>query len=411
VAGDGAGRPSGLAQPILAGLVAGLTGFAGAVALLIAGLTHLGATGAQAASAIFALSIVPGIVGVFLSLRYRMPLLVVWSTPGAALLLATGVPGSYADAIGAFLLCGLLILVTGLWPALARLVTRIPKPIASAMLAGVLFAICVAPVRAVAELPLLALPIVLTWLVLAKFAPRWAVPAALVVAIAVVVVSGQAQGGLDLGSADALVPLPVFTAPGFDPAVVFGIGIPLYLVTMAGQNVTGFAVLRTFGYEHPPARAALVTTGAGTLVTATFGGFAMNLAAITAAMVAGPEAHPDRDKRWVAGVSAAVTTAVLGAVAGVVTALFSASPPILLTAVAGLALFGALATAVTSALEDAAHRVTAVVTFLVAASGITIAGLGSAFWALIAGGVVMLWLSSWRRRHPADPAGADPAPN
>jgi len=388
-------RSPSLSQPILAGAVAGITGFAGAVALLIAGLQNLGADGAQTSSAIFLLSVAPGVIGIALSIRYRMPLLVVWSTPGAALLLATDNPGTYSDAIGAFLLCGVLILVTGLWPWLARSVTRIPKPIASAMLAGVLFSICIAPIRAVAELPLLALPIVLTWLILTRFAPRWAVPAALVVALVVVAVSSR---GFDLSDAGALVPVPVFTVPGLDPAAVFGIGVPLYLVTMAGQNVTGFAVLRTFGFEHPPARAVLVSTGAGTLVAAPFGGFAMNLAAITAAMVAGPDAHPDRDRRWVAGVSAAVTTLVLGAVAGVVTVMFSASPPILLTAVAGLALFGALATAVTSALEDAAHRITAVVTFLVAASGLSIAGLGSAFWALVVGAVVMLWLTAFRRR-------------
>ena len=390
-------RTTGDLQPILAGLVAGLTGFASSIAILVAGLVNLGASDVQAASAVLALTVVPGILGVLLSVRHRIPLLILWSTPGAALLLATDNPGSYADAIGAFLLCGVLLLVTGVWPALARLVTRIPKPIASAMLAGVLFPICLAPVRAVAELPLLALPIVLTWLVLSKFAPRWAVPAALVVALAVVAISSQ---GLQVADPGALLPLPVFTAPGFDPAVVFGLGIPLYLVTMAGQNVTGFAVLRTFGFEQP-ARPVLVSTGIGTLAAATFGGFIMNLAAITAAMVVGPEAHPDRERRWIAGVSAAVTMALLGAVAGLVTVVFAASPPILLTAVAGLALFGALASSIMSALEDAAHRVTAVVTFLVAASGISIAGLGSAFWALIAGGAVMLWLASWRRRPAA----------
>lgn len=388
-------RPS-AAQPIVAGVVAGVTGFAGAVALLIAGLQNVGATPAQAASGIVVLSVVPGIIGIVLSLRHRMPLLVVWSTPGAALLLATDNPGAYRDAIAAFLLCGALILLTGAWPPLARAVTRIPKPIASAMLAGVLFSICIAPVRAVIELPLLALPIVLTWLALVRFAPRWAVPAALVVAIGVIAVSSS---GFDVDPAE-LLPIPVFTAPGFDLAAVVGIGVPLYLVTMAGQNVTGFAVLRTFGYEHPPARAALLATGAGSLATAPFGGLAMNMAAITAAMVAGPDADPDRDRRWIAGVSAAVTTAVLGGVAGLVTAIFAASPPILLTAVAGLALFGALATAVTTALEDAAHRLVAIVTFLVAASGLSVFGLGSAFWALAVGAILMLWTSRPRVGRP-----------
>jgi benzoate transporter len=391
-------RVASLAQPIIAGVVAGITGFAGAVALLIAALGNVGATQAETASAILALSVVPGVLGVLLSLRTRLPILIVWSTPGAALLLATHNAGDYGDAISAFLLCGVLILLTGAWPWLARLVTRIPKPIASAMLAGVLFSICLAPLRAVVELPLLALPIVVTWLVLSKFAPRWAVPAALVVALVVV---GLSSDGFDLGHPETLLPALTLTIPGFDVPTILGIGIPLYLVTMAGQNVTGFTVLRTFGYEHPPARAVLLSTGAGTLVAAPFGGFAMNIAAITAAMVAGPDAHPDRDKRWVAGVAAAVTTAALGLVASLVTALFLASPSVLVTAVAGLALFGALATAIVGALEDPAHRVVAVVTFVVAASGQPILGLGSAFWALLVGSIVMLWLAPWRRRRAA----------
>lgn len=395
-------RPAGLAQPIFAGLVAGVTGFASSFALLIAGLRNVGATDEQAASGLLVLCVVPGLITVVLSSVYRIPISVVWSTPAAALLLASEGTDDFRSAVGAFLLCGVLLVVTGLWPWLARTVTRIPKPIASAMLAGILFPICLAPVTASVQEPLLALPIVLTWLVLAKLVPRLAVPAAVVVTVIVVAVSSS---GVDLSGARSL-PVLAPVVPGLDLAIVLGLGIPIYLVTMAGQNVPGFAVLRTFGYEHAPARPIFLATGAGNLVAAPFGGISLNLAAMTAAMAAGPDAHPDREKRWVAAVAAGGSLAVLGLLSGVATVLVAASPPILITAVAGLALLGALVTAVTSALEEPAHRLVAIVTFLVAVSGVSIAGIGSAFWALLVGGLVMLWFLPWRRRHHPESAAS-----
>jgi benzoate membrane transport protein len=391
-------RPATLAQPIFAGIVAGVTGFASSFALLIAGLHNVGATDDQAASGLLVLCLVPGLITVLVSRVSRQPISMVWSTPGAALILASTGIDDYRSAVGAFLLCGVLVVVTGLWPWLARTVTRIPKPIASAMLAGILFPICLAPVRASIEEPLLALPIVVAWLVFARLAPRWAVPAAVVVTVAVVAISST---GVDFAEARVL-PVLAPVLPGFDPAVVLGIGIPLYLVTMAGQNVPGFAVLRTFGYEHPPTRAIFLATGLGNVVAAPFGGIALNLAAMTAAMAAGPDAHPDRDKRWIAAATAGATLALLGVLSGLATVLVAASPPVLIQAVAGLALLGALVTAITTALEDPAHRIVAIVTFLVAVSGVSIAGIGSAFWALLVGGIVMLWFLPWRRRHRPD---------
>jgi benzoate membrane transport protein len=393
-------RPAGLAQPIFAGLVAGITGFASSFALLIAGLRNVGASDDQAASGLLVLCVVPGLITVVLSTMYRIPISVVWSTPAAALLLASEGTDDFRSAVAAFLLCGVLLVITGLWPWLARTVTRIPKPIASAMLAGILFPICLAPVTASVQEPLLALPIVLTWLVLVKLAPRFAVPAAVIVTVVVVAISSS---GVDLSGARAL-PVVVPVLPGLDLAVVLGLGIPIYLVTMAGQNVPGFAVLRTFGFEHAPARAIFLSTGAGNMIAAPFGGIALNLAAMTAAMAAGPDAHPDREKRWVAAVAAGGSLAVLGLLSGAATVLVAASPPILITAVAGLALLGALVAAVTAALEEPAHRMVAIVTFLVAVSGVSIAGIGSAFWALLVGGIVMLWFLPWRRRHHPESA-------
>jgi benzoate membrane transport protein len=197
-----------------------------------------------------------------------------------------------------------------------------------------------------------------------------------------------------------VIPTVQFVAPSLDPAVLVSLGIPLYVVTMAGQNVPGFTVLKTFGYEHPPARAIFVSTGLVGGAGALIGGHTLNLAAITAAMMAGPDAHPDRSKRWISTVSAGVAYILIALVASAATALVSVSPPILITAIAGLALFGALASAVTAALEKPEHRPVAIITFLVVASGITIAGIGSALWGLVVGGIVMLWLG-WRlRRRP-----------
>jgi benzoate membrane transport protein len=332
------------------------------------------------------------------SWRYRIPLSFAWSTPGAALLVAAqATTGSFAAAVGAFLVCGLLIAVTGLWPALTRAMTRIPTPIASAMLAGILFPICLAPVNAAVEMPALALPIILTWLVLYRLAPRWAVPAALGTTVVVIALTA----GSGWMSDASVFPQLEFVAPMFDPAVLVSLALPLYIVTMAGQNVPGFAVLGTFGYSNPPASAVLVGSGALSAAGAVFGGHAINLAALSAALMAGPDAHPDLTKRWVAAFSGGASYVVIGLGAGLAAALVSASPPLLITAVAGLAMLGALISAVTVALEDPRHRIVAIVTFLTVASGVVIGGIGSAFWGLLVGGVVMGWLGV--RRRPRAP--------
>jgi len=392
-------KPVSIAHPITAGIVASITGFASSFALLIAGLRAVGATEAEAASGLLVLCVFQGLLAIVLSLRYRLPLSFAWSTPGAALLVAAHkTTGDFHAAVGAFLLCGALLLATGLWPWLARIMTRIPRPIASAMLAGILFPICLAPVQAAVQLPLLALPPIVVWLVLTRLAPRWAVAAAVVVTAVAVVLSGPHIAPVHL------LPTIRLVAPSFEPFVLVGLGIPLYIVTMAGQNVPGFAVLRTFGYEHPPARAMLTATGVATSVGSVFGAYTLNLSAIVAAMMAGPDADPDPDRRWVATVSSGGAYLVIGLGAGAATALVSASPPILIEAVAGLALLGALISSVTAALDDAEHRIVAIVTFLVVASGIQLVNIGSAFWGLVVGAIVMLALTLGRRSaRPATP--------
>ena len=395
-----------IAQPIFAGIIGAITGFASSFALVIAGLQAVGATPAEAASGLLALCVFQAVIAIGLSVRYRIPISIAWSTPGAALLVAAkGLTDDFSAAVGAFLLCGVLLLITGLWPWLARAVTRIPRPIASAMLAGILLPICLAPVLAsVGETWWQGLTVVLVWLVVVRFAPRWAVPAAVVATAVVVAISA---GGNPLAG-QSVVPAVHLVIPSLDAAVLVSLGIPLYVVTMAGQNVPGFAVLTTFGYTTAPARAIFITTGVGTVLSGLLGGHTLNLSAITAAMMAGPDAHPDRSRRWIAAVACGVSYIVIAAVASAATALVSVSPPVLVTAVAGLALFGALASAVTSALEDPDHRMVAVITFLVVASGISVAGIGSALWGLVVGGIVMLWFG-WRRRR-APSAGDDGAP-
>ncbi|MBG6213690.1 benzoate membrane transport protein [Cryobacterium sp. CAN_C2] len=321
-----------------------------------------------------------------------MPLSFAWSTPGAALLVAAGATtDDFGAAVGAFLFCGVLIVVSGLWPRLGRAITSIPKPLAGAMLAGILLPICLAPIQASIEQPLLALPVVLVWLVLYRLAPRWAVPAAMVVAAIGIGVTA----GTDWLSAPTSAPALTLVAPVFDPLVIVSLGLPLFVVTMAGQNVPGFAVLSTFGYRPPP-RSVLVWSGMSTMVGSVFGAHNINLAAITAALMASPDAHRDPAKRWVATVASGCGYLILGLGSGLATALVAASPPILIIAVAGLALLGALVTSITGALAEPEHRISAIATFLVTASGMTIVGIGSAFWGLVVGGICMLWLG-WHR--------------
>ncbi len=387
-------------QPIIAGVIGALTGFASSFAIVIAGLLAVGASPAEAASGLLALCIGQALLAGLLSWRFRLPLSFAWSTPGAALLVAAeGTTGSYGAAIGAFMVCGLLILVSGLWPWLGRAMTRIPMPLAGAMLAGILFAICIAPVTAVVQEPLLAAPVIIVWLLLVRWLPRWAVPAAMLVAIIGVVVSA----GSDWMTGATLAPGFTLTLPVFDPLVIVSLGVPLYIVTMAGQNVPGFAVLTTLGYRGVPARTVLAASGAATVLTAPFGGYALNLAALTAALMAGPDSHPNPERRWVAPIAGGVTYVLLGLGAGVATALVSAAPPILIIAVAGLALLGAFTTGLVSAFEVPETRLTAAVTLIVVASGVVVLGIGSAFWGLLVGGLVMLVT---HRRSTVDPSPA-----
>ena len=365
---------------MVAGIVTAVVGFSSAFVVVLAGLVAVGASSAEAASGLLALCVTQALGMVWLSVRTREPISLAWSTPGAALLISTGaVEGGWAAAVGAFLVTAVLIVLTGLLPWLGELIARIPVSLARAMLAGVLLPICLQPVTGLADSPYVVGPVVLAWLVMHRISRRWAVPVSLAVALTVVLV----EAGSDVRGAD-LLPSLAWTTPHWTVAAVVSIAIPLYIVTMASQNVPGVAVMSSFGWTVPW-RQAMTVTGLGTAVGAPFGGHAINLAAITAAMTAGPMAGPDRSRRWIASASAAATYVVLALAAAALAALVAAAPGDVIPAAAGLALLGTLGAALAGARVDPDEREPAAVCFLVAASGISVLGIGAAFWALLAG--------------------------
>ncbi|RYE08828.1 MAG: benzoate transporter BenE [Hyphomicrobiales bacterium] len=382
-----------LAQPILAGILAALVGFSSTFTLVLAGPAHLGASPAEAASGLFALCLAMGLLNAAVAWRMRVPLSFAWSTPGAAFLLTLQpIEGGFPAVTGAFIIVALLVIACGLLRPLAKAVAAIPQPIAAAMLAGVLLTLCLAPVKAVAEVPVLALPIIAAWVIGLRFARRYAVPLAVVVAAIVLALSASIPEGAVAFSWPTLS----FVAPLFTLDALVKVALPLFVITMASQNLTGLAVMRANGYAVD-AGLPFVLTGLASGVIALFGGLTVNLAAITAAIAAGPEAHPDPAKRWVAPVAAGMSYFGLALLATLAAAFIAASPPVLIQAVAGLALLPSLAGALTGALADEEARLPAIVTFVTTASGITLLGIGGAFWGLLAGIALQLVLRRWSK--------------
>ncbi|WP_433713739.1 benzoate/H(+) symporter BenE family transporter [Nocardia sp. CA-084685] len=375
-----------LAQPVGAGVVTALVGFTSSFAVVLSGLTAVGATSAQAASGLLALCLTQSVGMMLLSYRYRLPITLAWSTPGAALLASTGaVAGGWAAAVGAFAITGVLIVITGLWQRLGNLVAAIPVEIAQAMLAGVLLPLCLAPVKAVQASPAVVVPVIVVWLVLQRFAKRWAVIAAFVTAAIGAGLSIALQHKhLDFA---AMRPSLELTVPQWTWQAMIGIAVPLYIVTMASQNIPGTAVMKSFDYQIPW-RAAMSVTGIGTVLGAPAGGHAINLAAISAALSAAPAAHPDPKRRWIAAFTTGVCYLMLALGSAALVTLIATAPKGTLETVAGLALLATLAAALAGALKSEQHREAGVVTFLIAASGVGFLGIGAAFWALVVGLVV-----------------------
>jgi benzoate membrane transport protein len=374
---------------VVAGFVAVLVGFTSSVAIVFAAAQALGATPAQAASWMWALGLGMGVTTIGLSLATRQPVLTAWSTPGAALIAGTsGV--AMGEAVGAFVACGALIWLAGVTRIFERLMDRIPQAIAAALLAGVLARFGLDAVGAVTSEPLLVISMALAFLAGRRAWPRYAVPGVLAIGI----VAAAVQGSLRWDRMVFEPAWPVWTAPVFTASALVGIALPLFVVTMASQNLPGVAAQRAAGYTTPVS-ASITTTGAATLLLAPFGGYAFNLAAITAAICMGREAHADPSRRYAASVMAGVFYIAIGLAGGAVVGLLQAFPRELVLALAGLALLGTIAGGLAAALAHDAHRDAAILTFVVTLSGVTLAGIGSAFWGVVAG-VAALVVQQWR---------------
>lgn len=382
---------TGLVSAASAALVATVAGVGGTLPVVLAAAQAVGATPEQASSWVSGLGLATAISALILSVRYRMPIITAWSTPGAALIASSSAVPSFQAAVGAFVLAAALILLTAAVRPLARLIERIPGSIAAAMLGGILLRLVVAMIEQVPNQPMLVLSLIALFLVARHLLPAMA---------SLIVLAAGAALAWGLGLVKPIPPLGIsgltLALPAWDLATLIGLGVPLYLVTMASQNLPGFAVLRASGY-HPPTQPVLAVTGAVSLGTAFLGAHTSNLAAISAALCTGPDAHPDPAKRWITGPFYALWWGLIALFGASLVGLFGALPPALLMTVAGTALLGSMAGALGSALGPEKDRLAAAGTLAVTASGVTLLGIGSAFWGLVFGLAVLALERLFRR--------------
>ncbi len=374
-----------------AGFVAVLVGFTSSVAIVFQAALSFGATPAQITSWMWALGLGMGLCSLVPSLWLRKPVMVAWSTPGAAVLAVAGGGFSMGEAIGAFMLCAALITLCGVTGWFDKLMHRIPVAIASALLAGVLARFALQGFSAAQTALPLVLLMLATYLLGKRFMPRYAVPATLLVAIIYAAVRAQ----LTWANTSFSFAIPVFTAPVWSFQAAISLALPLFVVTMASQNLPGVVAIRAAGYDMPISK-LISLTGVATLLLAPFGAFALCLSAITAAICMGKEAHPDPARRYTAAVSCGLIYIAIGLFGAVFTALLAAFPKELIAAIAGLALLGTIGGGLSSALAGEKHREAAIITFLVTLSGVVIAGVGSAFWGVVAG-TLALFVQNLRR--------------
>ncbi|MBL8563118.1 MAG: benzoate/H(+) symporter BenE family transporter [Gemmobacter sp.] len=385
------------ASLISAALVAALVGYGSTIALVLAAAAALGATPGQTASWVLAICLGKAAGSAFLSWRAKVPVVLAWSTPGAALIAATeGI--SMAEGVGAFVLAGALVALTGAVKPLGRVVALIPDGIAAGMLAGVLLPFCLKLPAAASALPALILPVIAAFALVRLKNPALAVLAALALGLAAAFAAGLAH------LPPLALPLPhlEFIPPAFNPGVIIGLALPLYLVTMASQNLPGFATIRAAGYE-PPVQAGLLTTGGISALIGLFGAHTISMAAITAAICLGDDVHPDRKRRWVVGLVYAGVWVALGLASPLILSLLAAVPPELITAIVALALLGPFMGAAAGAFTAPATRFPAAITLAVTASGTPALGIGAAFWGLIAGLTFHL-LDRWKDRGLSAPS-------
>ena len=378
---------------LAAGFVAALVGFTSTVALVFQAAQAFHATPEQVSSWMWAIGLGVGFCTLVPSLVLRMPVMVAWSTPGAAVLAAAGLVADFSmgQAIGAFMVSALLIIVAGATGWFERVMDRVPMGIAAALLAGVLTRFGLDAFLAAKTNLTLVLAMFAVYLLCKRLAARYAVIATLAVGI----VWAAGQGQMHWSSVQMQLAQPVFMKPEFSLQAVVSLALPLFVVTMASQNLPGIAVIRASGYPLPSSR-SITLTGIVTLVLAPFGAYALNLSAITAAICMGEEAHEDRSKRYTAAAVCGIFYLLMGVFGAVVAGLLTAFPRELVAAIAGLALLGTIGSGLSAALKDEKHREAALVTFLVTLSGVAIAGIGSAFWGVVAGSLA-LFIQNWRR--------------
>lgn len=379
-------------QTISTGLVVAIVGFFSSFPIVLQGLDAMGASPEEAASGLMTAAIAMGLAAIALSLRYKLPISVAWSTPGVALLAVSATPvEGFSGAIGAFLCAGALTVVAGLWKPLGRLAAAIPTTLAQAMLAGVLMPLCILPFKAAVEIPWQALPVILTWFIAGRFNRLFAVPAAVIAAAIIVILNA----GDTTIMPERLIAAPIWAMPTFSLASAIGIGMPLFIVTMATQNIPGIAVMRSFGFSPVPGK-LFSAVGGASLLSAPFGAPATCLAAITAAMCSNQDSHPDPALRYWSAIMGGVFYCLFGIFAVAITGFAAHAGPLLMGTLAGVALIGVLANAIHAALEVVAEREAAILTFAITASGITVFGLGAAVWGLLAGGIAYL-VTNWLR--------------
>ena len=379
------------ASTITAGFVAVLVGFTSSVAIVFQAALVFNATPEQITSWMWALGLGMGLCSLLASLWLRKPVMVAWSTPGAAVLAVAGAGFSMGEAVGAFMVCAALITLFGVTGWFEKLIDRIPLSIASALLAGVLARFGLQAFAAAQNALPLVLLMLLTYLLGKRFVPRYAIPLTLLFAI--IFVASRAQ--LTLANVHFSLSIPVFTAPVFGWNAAISLALPLFVVTMASQNLPGVAAIRASGYDMPISK-IITLTGLATLVLAPFGAFALNLSAITAAICMGKEAHPDPAKRYTAAATCGAIYVAIGLFGAIVTSLLAAFPKELIVAIAGLALLSTISAGLATALKDEVNREAAIITFLVTLSGVVIADIGSAFWGVVAGAVA-LFVQNFRR--------------
>lgn len=371
---------------LVAGLIAVTVSYAGPAVIVFQAAKTGHLSPEQLSSWIWAISIGSGMTGLLLSLRYKAPVITAWSTPGAALLVTSLPQYGYSEAIGAYLFSAILITLLGVTGLFSWVMARIPKSVVAAMLAGVLFQFGTNLFASLERMPVLVLPIVLTYLIGKRYFPRYAVVAALLIGLCTAIL----MHNINVHILSIAVATPVFTMPNFSLSAIIGLGIPLCFVTMASQNAPGVAVLQTAGY-HVPVSPLITVTGLASFLLAPFGAHGINLAAITAAICTGTEAHEKLERRYIAGVACGAFYLLIGAFGTVVASVFSALPDTLIASLAGLALLGALAGGLGGAMSDDKRREPALIAFLITAAGVTFFGIGAAFWGLL-GGIATDWI-------------------